>query len=177
MRRINYQLHWLSLLVLLLGLGWIIATRQVPSPTIVVAPGFALPPLTFQTATGTPVTTAPQGHPRVLTLWASWCPPCRAELPVVAALAPRLTALGVDVVLVNQGESVADAQPFLHDQHITLPVWYDPQGSLATAVASRDLPTTVFVDASGVVRLVYRGPVSAELLTTMATTLTTGAQP
>ena len=177
MRRVNYQLHWLSLLVLLLGLGWIIATRRVESPTIVVAPGFGLPPLTFQTATGTTVTPTSPGRAQVLTLLASWCPPCRAELPVVAALAPHLAAQGADVVLVNQGESVADAQPFLNAQHITLPVWYDPQGLLATAVASRDLPTTVFVDASGVVRLVYRGPVSAELLMTMATTLTTGSQP
>lgn len=177
MRRINYRLHWVSYLMLLLGLGWIIATRQVATTPVVVAPGFVLPPLLFQTATGTTVSTALRGQPRVLTLWASWCPPCRAELPVVAALAPQLAAQGVDVVLVNQGESVADTQSFLSDQHITLPVWYDNQGLLATAVASRDLPTTVFVDASGVVRLVYRGPVSAQLLTTMADTLATGGAP
>ena len=172
----NYQFHWVSLVVLLLGLGWIVATRLVSTPTIVVAPGFPLPALEFTTANGTTVTTS-HGRPQVLTLWASWCPPCRAELPVVAALAPRLAAQGVDVVLVNQGESPADAQGFLADQHITLPVWYDRQGLLATAVASRDLPTTVFVDGTGVVRLVYRGPVSPEVLTTMATTLTMGAQP
>jgi thiol-disulfide isomerase/thioredoxin len=71
--------------MLLTGLSWIIVTRQVDSPSIVVAPGFALPPLSFQTATGTTVTTTSPGHAQVLTLWASWCPPCRAELPVVAA--------------------------------------------------------------------------------------------
>jgi thiol-disulfide isomerase/thioredoxin len=172
----NYQFHWVSLVVLLCGLGWIVMTRQVSTPIIVVAPGFPLPALEFVTANGTTVTTS-HGRPQILSLWASWCAPCRAELPVIAALAPRLVAQGVDVVLVNQGESPAEAQGFLTDQHITLPVWYDRQGVLATAVASRDLPTTVFVDGNGVVRLVYRGPVSPEVLTTMATTLTMGAQP
>lgn len=172
----NYQFHWVSLVVLLCGLGWMMLTRLVPTPIIVVAPGFPLPALEFATANGSTVTTS-HGRPQILSLWASWCAPCRAELPVIAALAPRLVAQGVDVVLVNQGESPADAQGFLTDQHITLPVWYDRQGLLATAVASRDLPTTVFVDGNGVVRLVYRGPVSPEVLTTMATTLTMGAQP
>ncbi len=173
----NYQFHWMSLVVLLLGLGWVVATRHVATPTIVVAPGFPLPALEFTTATGSIVTPTSHGRAQILTLWASWCPPCRAELPVVAALAPSLATRGIDVVLVNQGESPADAQGFLADQHITLPVWYDRNGALATAVASRDLPTTVFVDGTGVVRLVYRGPVSPEVLTTMATTLTMGAQP
>jgi len=177
MRRMNYQFHWVSLVVLLLGLGWIMATRQSATPTIVVAPGFPLPTLTFQTAIGSDVTTVPQGRAQVLTLWASWCPPCRAEIPVVAALAPSLVARGIDVILVNQGESPADTQGFLTDQHITLPVWYDRQGALATAVASRDLPTTVFVDARGVVRLVYRGPVSPDVLMNMANILTIGGQP
>jgi len=172
----NYQFHWVSLVVLLCGLGWMVMTRLVPTPIIVVAPGFPLPALEFATANGTTVTTF-HGRPQILTLWASWCPPCRAELPVVAALAPRLAAQGVDVVLVNQGESPADAQGFLTSQQITLPVWYDPQGLLATAVASRDLPTTVFVDARGVVRLVYRGPVSPDVLTNMANILTIGGQP
>lgn len=173
----NYQFHWVSLIVLLIGFGWIVATRQAATPVIVVAPGFALPMLTFTTADGTAVTAAPRGRAQILALWASWCLPCRAELPVVAALAPSLLAQGVDVVLVNQGESPTIAQQFLSDQQIGLPVWYDRSGALATAVASRDLPTTVFIDAGGVVRLVYRGPVSPDLLKNMAATLTTGDLP
>ena len=172
----NYQFHWVSLVVLLCGLGWMVLTRLVPTPIIVVAPGFPLPALEFATANGSTVTTS-HGRPQILSLWASWCPPCRAEIPVVAALAPSLATRGIDVVLVNQGETPADAQGFLTSQQITLPVWYDPQGLLATAVASRDLPTTVFVDASGVVRLVYRGPVSPDVLTNMANILTIGGQP
>ena len=172
----NYQFHWVSLVVLLCGLGWMVLTRLVPTPIIVVAPGFPLPALEFATANGSTVTTS-HGRPQILSLWASWCPPCRAEIPVVAALAPSLATRGIDVILVNQGESPADAQGFLTSQQITLPVWYDPQGLLATAVASRDLPTTVFVDASGIVRLVYRGPVSPDVLTNMANILTIGGQP
>ncbi len=172
----NYQFHWVSLVVLLCGLGWMVLTRLVPTPIIVVAPGFPLPALEFATANGSTVTTS-HGRPQILSLWASWCPPCRAEIPVVAAIAPSLATRGIDVILVNQGETPADAQGFLTSQQITLPVWYDPQGLLATAVASRDLPTTVFVDASGVVRLVYRGPVSPDVLTNMANILTIGGQP
>ena len=177
MQRLNYQFHWMSMLVLLLGLGWIVVTRHVAAPIMVVAPGFSLPTLEFTTATGSTVRSTSHGRAQILTLWASWCPPCRAELPVVAALAPSLATRGIDVVLVNQGELPADTQGFLTDQHITLPVWYDRQGVLATAVASRDLPTTVFVDRTGVVRLVYRGPVSPDILTSMATVLTIAGQP
>ena len=173
----NYQFHWMSLFILISGMCWIIITRQSSGPTIVVAPGFPLPELTYTTTTGSLVNPSSHGRARILTLWASWCPPCRAEIPVLAAIAPSLALHGVDVVLVNQGESPSDTQQFLIDQHINMPVWYDRQGLLATAVASRDLPTTVFVDESGIVRLVYRGPVAPDVLLSIAVTLKNRGHP
>jgi hypothetical protein len=85
-------------------------------------------------------------------------------------LAPTLADANIAVVLVNQGESPATAAQWLADMHITLPAWYDPVGAFASAFQAHDLPSTIFVDAHGVVDLVYRGPVSREVIETMRDT-------
>lgn len=93
------------------------------------------------------------GRPAVINLWATWCAPCRAELPAFAASQQRHP--GVQFVLVNQGEDARAVQRFLAAQPFALRgVWLDRGARLGPAVGSTGLPTTLFVDAQG--RIVER---------------------
>ena len=88
------------------------------------------------------------GRPVVVNLWASWCGPCRQEMPLLAAAQQRET--GVGFLFVNQGESASAVRAYLTDQDLPLrEVLLDPASALGPAVGSRGLPTTLFYDAQG----------------------------
>ena len=88
------------------------------------------------------------GRPVVLNLWASWCPPCRREMPVFEQAQAQYPDIAF--VMVNQGESAQQARAFLEAQRLQLKnVLLDPASQTMQAVASRGLPTTLFFDAHG----------------------------
>jgi thiol-disulfide isomerase/thioredoxin len=91
---------------------------------------------------------AARQRPVVVNLWASWCGPCRQEMPVLAAAQQRETAIGF--LFVNQGESAATVKAFLAAQALPLrEVLLDTRSTLGPAVGSRGLPTTLFYDTQG----------------------------
>jgi thiol-disulfide isomerase/thioredoxin len=169
----QHRLHPLTAVVVVVGLIWLIVTRQAQAPVILATTTNTLPAVQLMADDGSSVTTAQlAGQPAVLTLWASWCPPCQAEMPMLAEMAPELARRGIQFVAVNQGESTQTITEYMQTHQYTFAVWPDFKSSMATVLQSNDLPTTAFVDATGVVRLVYRGPVTAELLRIMADVLT-----
>jgi thiol-disulfide isomerase/thioredoxin len=92
--------------------------------------------------------TAAAGRPVVVNLWASWCGPCRQEMPTLAAAQQREDKVGI--LFVNQGESPASVHAYL--SRLGLPVrdvLLDPSSQLGPSVGSRGLPTTLFYDAQG----------------------------
>lgn len=108
-----------------------------------------LPDLHLQNASGLMVPLAdPRGRPMVVNLWATWCPPCRREMPVLRQAMQDYPQ--VAFVLVNQGESVADVSTFLGTVGIdSTQVLFDQQTALAQQVGSAALPTTLFYSADG----------------------------
>lgn len=89
-----------------------------------------------------------QGRPLVLNLWASWCPPCRAEMPILEHAQQQNTE--IDFVFVNQGESLALIQQFLTEQKLSLKhVLSDVDSTVLTGIQSRALPTTLFINERG----------------------------
>jgi thiol-disulfide isomerase/thioredoxin len=102
--------------------------------------------------------------PTVVNLWGSWCPPCRAELPVLQQFAD---AAGdkVRVVGVISKDGVLEAESFAEDAELTFPGAFDGQGRLMTDLGLNALPVTFFLDAHGAVTYRQVGPVgSAEQL-------------
>lgn len=108
-----------------------------------------LPDITLADLEGAPVQLGEyRGRPVVVNLWASWCPPCRAEMPVIAHAQAAFP--DVSFVLVNQGEDVQTIRRFLEHEGLNLSdVLLDPSSRTMEAVGTRGLPTTLFFDAEG----------------------------
>lgn len=116
-----------------------------------------------------------RGKPLVVNLWASWCPPCRREMPVLRDAQRRHP--GVTFVFANQGESAAAVQAYLAAEHIDLDnVVLDQRLGLPGAIGSSGLPATLFFDAQG--RLVERrlGELSAASLAQKLAAITDAGQ-
>jgi thiol-disulfide isomerase/thioredoxin len=108
-----------------------------------------LPALALVRADGTTQSLrAFEGRPTVVNLWATWCPPCRREMPALQQA--QAEHPGVHFVFVNQGEPPATVLGFLAAQRLTLDhVLFDLRGEVGRAFGHRSLPTTLFFDARG----------------------------
>ncbi len=97
-----------------------------------------------------------KGQALLINFWASWCEPCREEMPSLSQLA-KSHAGTLRVLAVNFKESAATAQRFKESTGLDIPVLRDPDGALARAWGIRVFPSTVLVDAKGRVHSVVRG--------------------
>jgi thiol-disulfide isomerase/thioredoxin len=93
-------------------------------------------------------------RPAILNLWASWCEPCRRELPAFQAYASRVDDR-VSVIGVDTGDTRTAGSALLQDLKVSYPTLFDEQRSLLTALGRSALPVTLFVDAGGGIRYLY----------------------
>ena len=125
---------------------WIAATLATHVGAVRTLPALTLTDFDSGQAVG--LAQAARGRPVVVNLWASWCGPCRQEMPVLAAAQQREG--GVGFLFVNQGESASAVRAFLSGQGLLLrEVLLDPGSTLGPAVGSGGLPTTLFYDGRG----------------------------
>jgi len=168
------RLRWdiLILVVLLAGIGWIWVNR-VPTGEAVAAAGslpaapaigHPAPEIVLANTEGQSFSLADlRGTPVVLNFWATWCPPCRAELPEFQAASERLAGQ-VAIIGVNQGETPADVQAFASQLDLTFEIPLDVQMEASRRYQVRSLPTTFFIDRSGVIRQMQVGPLTEATL-------------
>jgi cytochrome c biogenesis protein CcmG/thiol:disulfide interchange protein DsbE len=164
------RLRWntLILVVLLVGVGWIWMNRapggKTQAYTEAPAIGYVAPDITLTDTDGrTFQLSGLRGRPVVLNFWATWCPPCRAELPELQAASQRLAGQ-VAIVGVNQGEAPAEVQAFAQQQGLTFQIPLDTQMEASRLYLVRNLPTTFFIDRSGVIREMQVGPLTEATL-------------
>lgn len=113
---------------------------------------------------GTPLTQVDlAGQPFVVNLWATWCPPCRRELPMLADMA---ATSDIPVLLVNQGEEPRAIQDYLLANRVSpAAVVLDQPSAMMRALENTALPTTLFIDASGQVVATHVGEISRAAMT------------
>lgn len=97
-----------------------------------------------------------QGKPVILNFWATWCPPCREEMPSFVAAYNR-HAEEVVIVGVNAEESADEAAAFVNSHDMPFPVVLDARGDIQRLYNVRGLPTTIFIDRTGHVAGVWTG--------------------
>jgi thiol-disulfide isomerase/thioredoxin len=95
------------------------------------------------------------GRPAVVNLWASWCEPCYTELPALDAFAEHSGVLVIGVA--TKDPSRDRVQGALDNLTLRLPILYDPDGQLLTALGRQNLPLTLFITAAGNLAFVYNG--------------------
>ena len=98
-----------------------------------------------------------RGKAVLINFWASWCEPCRAEMPSLQALAQQQGADPLQVLAVNFKESASTVQRFVQQTKLPLPVLLDPQGAMARQWGVSVFPSTVLIGADGRVQGVLRG--------------------
>ncbi len=90
-----------------------------------------------------------RGSVVLMNLWATWCPPCREEMPALQQFYAENRAKGVVVLGIDQGESAAAAGAFAREHGVTFPILLDADQQYGRSYAAIGLPTTVIVDRTG----------------------------
>ena len=116
-----------------------------------------------------------RGQPVIVNFWASWCGPCRAEMPALEQVAMRYADEGVVVLLVNQGEGERTISGFLAEVGLTLPVLLDSDLNATRLYRVQALPTTFFIDREGRIQdLTIGGPMTDAYLSSRVLSLLKG---
>jgi len=121
--------------------------------------GHAAPPVELDQLDGTPFRLADHiGRDVVLLdMWATWCGPCVAELPVLAEIAEEYKSRGVALFAVNQQEAKDTIHEFLKQHKLNVSILLDSDGQVGTAYGARALPTLALIDKKGVIQSVHVG--------------------
>ena len=159
--------------LLALGLVWIGVSRvpegattagQIPAPQV----GFLAPDFTLRTPGGKPIRLSDlHGKVILVNIWATWCPPCRAEMPAMERTYNTYKDQGFVVLAVDS--TIQDALPnvssFIDEYKLTFPVLLDESGEVTRLYRVQSLPTSFFIGADGIIReVVIGGPMSEALL-------------
>lgn len=116
-----------------------------------------------------------RGHPVVVTFWGTWCPPCRAEFPELVAAHQKYRERGLEVLAVNQRDqelNTKNVRAFVREYSLEFTVVLDARGKARRSFRLIALPTTVFIDAAGIIQHVHSGGINPkELAAGLATIL------
>jgi peroxiredoxin len=167
--------RFIYLFILVLGLAWIWVSAdrsgastagQIPAPQ----QGFLAPDFELNTPTGESIRLSDlRGQAVLINLWATWCPPCRAEMQSIEKVYQEYKDQGFTVLAVNMTyqDDPLSVMPFVSEQGLTFPILLEETGEMAKAYQLRSLPSSYFVRKDGIINeIVIGGPMSEALLRT-----------
>jgi peroxiredoxin len=162
-------------LILTLGFTWMLVSAdrsgastsgRIPAPQ----QGFLAPDFELKTPAGESITLSDlQGQAVLVNLWATWCPPCRAEMQSIEKLYREYKDQGFTVLAINitYQDDPSAVMPFVNEQGLTFPILLDETGGTAKAYQLRSLPSSFFIRRDGMINdVVIGGPMSEALLRT-----------
>ncbi len=132
------------------------ASETMPAPAPVV--GAPAPDFTLADLSGTQVSLSDfKGQVVLLNFWATWCPPCKLEMPTLQQHYVDFKDQGLVVVGVEAGEPKAEVQAFAAEQRLTFPILADEKSAVTDQYRVLALPTTFVIDRQGVIVRQHRG--------------------
>ncbi|HUG33902.1 MAG TPA: TlpA disulfide reductase family protein [Anaerolineales bacterium] len=178
-----------SIPFILLGLGLILIVasvlyilRDLPIQTdlsaVPVEVEYPAPELTLTDVEGEAHSLADyRGTVVLVNLWATWCEPCKEEMPALQAFHNKYADEGFTVIGINDGDPTKDVLQFVRDFKLTFPVWLDPK-YIATeeAFKTMNLPTSYVIDRTGTFRFFWLGAIDRKNLERYVTPIIREAQ-
>jgi thiol-disulfide isomerase/thioredoxin len=177
----------LPFMMLALGLILLVASvysilRNVAPPsdlsTVPVKVNVSTPALTLSDTQGVSHPLAEyRGKVVLVNLWATWCPPCKEEMPILESFFNKHKDKGFIIIAINDGDPTPDVLQFVKDYGLTFPVWLDPN-YIATEQAFKtlNLPSSYVIDRNGRIQLMWVGGISRKTLDQYVTPLITEIQ-
>jgi peroxiredoxin len=164
--------HGLWSLLLVLGIAWIVVSRSpveaAPAGDAGSRPqeGFVAPDFVLHTLDGQEIALATlRGKAVLINFWATWCPPCRTEMPAIQQVHEQYRDQGLVVLAISLQQRDAETAAFVEEMGLTFPILRDSGGSVSDVYRVTSLPTTFFLDRDGVIHDVeVGGPLSRPLI-------------
>jgi len=133
---------------------------------------YAAPELSLQNINGATESLADyREHVVLVNNWATWCPPCKAEMPTLAAYYNEHQAEGFTIIAIEAGDPVEPVAEFAQTYNLKFPVWLDPNGASLKAFGNGSLPNSYVIDRSGTVRYAWTGEINKAMLEKYVTPL------
>lgn len=141
-----------------LALGLSVAALPAASTAGNIADGANAPAFQLASMNGKPLSLGElKGQVVLINFWASWCGPCRQEMPILEQLYHSYQAAGFTLVGVNVEPNANDAQKFLKGTPVSFPILFDPDSKVSKLYEVTGMPSTVILDRNGKVRYVHHG--------------------
>ena len=175
-----------GLILLVIGLGLILISvavflsipgaraevQQADSHAVPMQVNYAAPEVKLTDLQNKSVSLADyHGQVLLYNAWATWCPPCKEEMPTLDAYYKEHRAEGFVVVAIEDGEPLNEVAAYAHDNGLTFPIWPDPKWVATTAFKTDVLPSSFVIDRNGIVRLSWVGPITRDSLEKYVTPL------
>ena len=126
---------------------------------------FAAPELTLEDLAGNTVSLKEHlGSVVLVNLWATWCPPCKEEMPTLQAFYEKYKKDGFVLIAIDQEETRDVVKPFVEEYGLTFPIWMDIDWLAQREFNTSNLPSSYVIDRNGRVRLMWIGGISKKNL-------------
>lgn len=141
------------ILVMILLSGLLITGCSADSESSTATVGEAAPNFTLQNLNGQSISLNDlKGKPVLVNFWATWCHPCVSEMPYIQEIYGEWSGKGLVVLAINIGDSSSEAEQFLQNHNLSLPVLLDTNKAVARRYNIRGIPTTFFIDKDGIIQ-------------------------
>jgi cytochrome c biogenesis protein CcmG, thiol:disulfide interchange protein DsbE len=141
------------------------AARQDEISAVPVTVEFSAPSLSLIDLQGNQVALEDyRGQIILVNNWATWCPPCKAEMPIFEAFYQDHKDKGFTIVAIEAGQGQAEVAGFVNAYKLTFPIWLDAHNKALDAFRNQRLPNSYLVDRDGTVRLAWTGAISRQIL-------------
>lgn len=141
------------------------AEEAVERSTVPVQVEFPAPQLELKNLQGESVSLQDhRGQVVLVNNWATWCPPCKAEMPTLQAYYEAHRDQGFTIVAVEAGDPIFEVKDFVERTGLTFPIWTDPGNQSLMAFRNQSLPNSYLIDRAGIVRLAWTGAISRDML-------------